>query len=62
MMAFILDYAKQIKTKALRLDVYENNIPAIRLYESYGFQYIDIIDLGYSEYGLEQFKLYQLIV
>lgn len=61
-MDYILDYARQIKIKAIRLDVYQKNTPAIRLYESCGFQYIDTVDLGYSEYGLDLFKLYQRIM
>ena len=44
------------------LDVYEKNAPAIRLYEKFGFCYIDTVDLGYSDYGLEKFKLYQRIL
>ncbi len=61
-MNFILEYAEEMKMKAIRLDVYQKNIPAIRLYESCGFQYIDTVDLGYSEYGLDLFKLYQCIL
>ena len=45
--------------KAVRLDVYEKNTPAVRLYEKLGFQYVDTVDLGYSEYGLDRFRLYQ---
>ncbi len=59
---FVIDHAAQMKMKAIRLDVYEKNIPAIRLYESMGFQYIATVDLGYSMYGLEQFKLYQYLL
>ena len=48
--------------KAVRLDVYENNLPAIRLYESCGFDYIDSVDLGYSQYGLDSYRLYQRLL
>ena len=62
----LLDFAASfgIKSniKALRLDVNENNIPAIRLYEKYGFHYIDTVDLGLSEYNLPWFKLYEKIL
>ena len=61
-MEFILDYAEQMNMKAIRLDVYEKNIPAIRLYESMGFQYMDSVDLGYSIYGLDWFKVYQKVL
>jgi ribosomal protein S18 acetylase RimI-like enzyme len=45
--------------KALRLDVYEENIPAIKLYEACGYEYIGMADLGYGSYGLDWFKLYE---
>ena len=44
------------------LDVYENNMPAIRLYEQMGFRYVDTVDLGYGMYGLDRFRLYQRIL
>lgn len=61
-MEYIISLAEKEKMKAIRLDVYENNVPAIGLYEKHGFEYIDTVDLGYSEYGLDYFKLYQYIV
>ena len=61
-MEFVLDYAMHKNMKAVRLDVYEKNTPAIRLYEKMGFQYIDKVDLGYTEYGLDWFKLYQRLL
>lgn len=62
-MEFILSYAREQKMKAVRLDVYEENVPAIRLYESCGFEYIDTVDLGLGELcGLERFRLYQRIL
>ena len=48
LMEFILGYAAREKIKAVRLDVYEKNTPAIRLYEQMGFQYVDTVDLGYG--------------
>lgn len=61
-MEYIIDLAEKESMKASRLDVYEKNIPAIRLYEKHGFQYIDTVDLGYSQYGLDRFRLYQYIL
>lgn len=61
-MEFVIEYAIQMNMKAVRLDVYEKNIPAIRLYEKLEFQYIDTVDLGYGKYGLDLFKLYQLLL
>lgn len=62
LMEFVIEYAIQMNVKGVRLDVYEKNIPAIRLYEKLEFQYIDTVDLGYGEYGLDLFKLYQLLL
>lgn len=61
-MKFIIDYGTKLNMKALRLDVYETNTPAIQLYETFGFEYIDTVDLGYSAYGLNWFKLYQRLL
>lgn len=62
MLEFASQYAKDKKIKALRLDVYENNIPAINLYEKNDYQYIDTVSLGLEEYGLDWFKLYEKLL
>ena len=62
LMEFILSWAAREKIKAVRLDVYEKNTPAIRLYEQMGFQYVDTVDLGYGMYGLDRFRLYQRVL
>ena len=61
-MEFILAHSAQNGAKAVRLDVYEKNTPAICLYKKFGFQYIDTVDLGYSHFGLENFELYQKLL
>lgn len=62
----LLEFASKVgiqsNIKALRLDVNNDNIPAIRLYEKCGFQYIDTVDLGLGEYNLPWFKLYEKIL
>ena len=62
LMDFIISHAEAEGAKAVRLDVYEKNLPAIRLYRKYGFQYIDTVDLGYGKYGLDRFELYQKLL
>ena len=42
--------------------IFENNLPAISLYEKCGFEYIDTVDLGLGNYGLNWFKLYEKVV
>lgn len=62
LMEFATSHSKEIKAKAIRLDVYEKNVPAITLYEKHGYRYIDTVDLGYGEYGLNWFKLYEKVL
>jgi len=45
--------------KAMRLDVLETNIPAIRLYENSGFEYAGTVDLRLNIPGLKWFRLYE---
>ena len=59
LMDFAVEYSLQSNIKSIRLDVYENNIPAINLYKKCGFQYIDTVDLGLGNYGLNWFKLFE---
>ena len=62
LMEFALEQSREEKIKAIRLDVYEKNTPAISLYRKYGFHYIDTVDLGYGEFGLDNFELYQKLL
>lgn len=59
---FSVQLARQKGMKAIRLDVYRKNTPAIGLYEKCGFRYVDTVDLGYAKYGLDLFKLYEKIL
>lgn len=59
---FSVEYGIKSHAKAIRLDVYEGNTPAIRLYEKCGFKYIDTVDLGLGKYGLDWFKLYEKLL
>lgn len=59
---FAYEYSVKLKAKSIRLDVYEKNIPAIRLYEKCGFKYIDKVDLGLGEYGLDWFNVYEKLL
>ena len=59
MLEFAARYAAEQGAKALRLDVYEGNLPAIRLYESAGFRYAGSVSLGLEDIGLDWFRLYE---
>ncbi len=62
LMDYSFELAQQSGIKSIRLDVYENNLPAISLYEKCGFEYIDTVDLGFGNYELDWFKLYEKLV
>jgi GNAT superfamily N-acetyltransferase len=59
---FSIEHGIHSQVKSIRLDVYEGNLPAIRLYEKCGFKYIDTVDLGLGHYGLDWFKLYEKLL
>lgn len=59
LMDFSVEQIIKSNIKSIRLDVYEKNIPAIKLYEQYGFNYVDTVDLGLGFRGLDWFKLYE---
>lgn len=63
---YLIGFAKAFSikkhAKAIRLDVYEENVPAISLFKKCGYQYIDLVDLGYSKFGLNRFELYQILL
>lgn len=62
----LMDFAESLgiqnQIKAVRLDVYEKNIPAIKLYEQCGYQYIATVDLGLGRFGLDWFRLYEKLL
>lgn len=62
LLKFAEEYGIKKNVKTLRLDVYEKNFPAIKLYEKCGFKYIDTVDLGLDDYGLKWFKLYEKVL
>lgn len=62
LMKFADDEAKANNIKSIRLDVFRKNIPAIKLYESFGYEYLDTIDEGYSMYGLDLFRIYEKVI
>lgn len=55
-------FGLQEGAKSIRLDVYENNMPAIKLYERCGYEFVGTVDLGFGEYGLDWFKLYEKLL
>ncbi len=63
MLDFACVLAEDQDIVSIRLDAYESNVPAIRLYEKNGFKYVDTVDLGIGEaYGLKWFRLYEKVI
>lgn len=62
MIDFSCERGKQTGMKAIRLDVYEKNAPAIHLYEKSGFQFVATADLGLGAHGLNWFRLYEKLL
>jgi len=62
LMSFAKEYALQNKQAAIRLDVSENNLAAIGLYEKLGYKYIGTVDLGLPYDHLKWFRLYEMIL
>lgn len=61
-LSFIINHATSLGLHSIRLDTYEKNLPAIRLYESCGFQFMGKIDLGRGEQGLHWYNGYEKIL
>jgi len=59
---FADEFAKANNLKSIRLDVYEGNVTAIKAYEKCGYTYIDTVDLGLGDFGLDWFRLYEKLV
>lgn len=59
---FAIEHGIKSQARSIRLDVYEGNMPAIKLYEKCGFKYVDTVDLGLGNYGLDWFKLYEKLI
>ncbi|MFQ8706736.1 MAG: GNAT family N-acetyltransferase [Thomasclavelia sp.] len=62
LLEYVEGLAKQNKIKAIRLDVRQGNIPAIKLYEKCGFVYISEINLDFRGEDLGLFDLYEKII
>ena len=49
--------------KAIRLDCLKGNDIPVKMYQSYGFKYVDIVDITYVDIGIPMpFHLYELVL
>ena len=55
--------AKGWGQKAIRLDCIVGNDVPVKVYKSFGFEYVDTVDITYADIGVPmQFKLYELLL
>ena len=62
MLQFCIEKARSEGYKALRLDIVPTNIPARRLYEKNGFQYVGEADLERGIEDIPVWSLFELIL
>lgn len=65
--AALLQYAEDLANRqnrrAVRLDTYQDNLPAARLFEKCGFHFCGMVDLGLEEvYGLKWYRAYEKVL
>lgn len=60
MVAYCIDYAKKNGYQAIRLDVVPENLPARKLYEKCGFQYVGDVDLERNIAAIPMFSMYEM--
>lgn len=59
---YMIEYAKLLNLKAIRLDVLWNNESAKQLYLTKGFKHIGTIELFYEDTGLTNYDLYEYLL
>lgn len=62
LLSFAEEYARANGAQSLRLDVVAGNVPAIKCYKRFGFEYISTVDLGYADLGLPWYELYEKVL
>lgn len=59
MVRHAIDYSRQMGMKAVRLDVFEGDVPASHLYQSQGFIYQGSTAMYYPDTGWTIFDLFE---
>lgn len=59
MLSFAMAHAAEKNQKAIRLDVMEKNLPAIKLYDSMGFRRLETVCMFYESTGWTNFIIYE---
>ena len=60
---YSIEKAKERNLKAIHLDVIEGNDIPLRMYGSFGFQYVDTVEMCYEDIGeARKFRLMELLL
>ena len=62
LLQFAEQAAREEECVSLRLDVVKDNVPAERLYQKCGYQFVGTVSLGYEAYGLPWYNLYEKLL
>ncbi len=62
MLEYVIALGKAQGMNSIRLDTYEKNLPAMKLYESCGFRFAGKVDLGRADRGLNWYHCYEKIL
>lgn len=62
MLAYFENYAKKQGFLALRLDVIDGNLPALKLYPSAGYKYVCSLELYYEDTGKTLYHMYEKLL
>ena len=56
---YIVKKAIENDKKAIRIDVIDGNVGAQKVFEKFGFEYVDSVEMFHEAVGLETFHLYE---
>lgn len=62
LLAYCIELAEAGEARALRSHVYEGNVQIQVVFEEQGFKYVNSADLGFSQYGMRNFRLYEYLL
>ena len=62
LLMFAEQTAREERCMSIRLDVVKGNLPAERLYQKCGYQLVGTVSLGYEEYGIPWYNLYEKLL
>ncbi|WP_458456678.1 N-acetyltransferase family protein [Methanobrevibacter sp.] len=48
--------------KSIRIDIIDGNLAAQKVFEKFGFEYVDTVEVFHKAVGLEKFHLYELVL